>query len=273
MAEISGHSFVCHIDSRAEDIAVSDSIIKFFNGKAISFPTIQFEKEDLWGSWWKNCWYLWQVQICSTLHTSAGRCTLRNTTAFTMSDDDSFICNRVAYPGEILLGNPFPKYAGLDVRNFVASLNDKLSSIDYGKWNIEPPGKRSGNLEINLQAEKTMVISDQIPKQAISLLHNMVSNGDFVIQDDENIHYKDVDVGNTDEKNLEMAIEDMLRLAESSLQNLITKQSMKLWRKQWYILHRPCDYRLLKVGPMIIEFERPERPVKVRHRTYCPEQL
>lgn len=56
-----------------------------------------------------------------------------------------------------------------------------------------------------------MFIPDQTPKQAMGRLHDMVSNSNFVIKDDDNIDYKDGNVGSIDEINTAMAMEDILR--------------------------------------------------------------
>lgn len=198
---------------------------------------------------------------------------MRNITAFIMPDKDSFVCNGAACSGEVVLGYPFIRYAGLDVKDFVLSHIYKLFFIDYERLNIKPPGTRMVTLGINLLTKETGGISDQVLKQVISRLRNMVSNGDIVIQAGDSNDYKYVSVGLTDESNLEMAVEDMLHWAESSLpENYHTTLSDIVERARDIFFIRHCDDLPVNVALILSACEGPEHSMNVKQRTYFPEQ-
>ena len=102
----------------------------------------------------------------------------------------------------------------------------------------------------------------------------MISNASFPLKDGDDIEYKDVQVGIQDEHEFQKSIDSMVERAEKhlpkdsnlSLADLVHEFSdifrIKLGQDP------PVDVELMK-----IEFEGTTRPVKVRQRTYSPEQL
>jgi len=143
LAELSGYKFACRIDSGADEVAVSDTIIQFLGDKEILLPSIHLSKAKSFkavdGHSFKSSG---MVQLCPTIKTVAGPCRLRNIKAFIMPCDDVSIMPGADCAGEIILGNPFLVHSGLDVTDFLADNIDHLSKIDYGALNtIKHPTK------------------------------------------------------------------------------------------------------------------------------------
>lgn len=108
LADLHGHKFACRIDSGADQLVVSDTIVKFLGDKNHFIPTVLLTKPhrmlSVDGS---PVNVQGQVQINPTLQTVAGPCRLRNIKAYIMPCEDTHTLSSASCPGEIVLGNPF----------------------------------------------------------------------------------------------------------------------------------------------------------------------
>ncbi len=126
-AELHGHRFACRIDSGADSVAISDTIVKYLGDKGFYLPTMlptngkHFKAVDVHG-----IQSLGQVQISPKLSTVACPCRLRNIKAHIMPCDETSTVDGASCPGEIILGNPFLVRSGLNVTDFVAESIERL---------------------------------------------------------------------------------------------------------------------------------------------------
>ena len=98
----------------------------------------------------------------------------------------------------------------------------------------------------------------------------------FLLQDGDDIEYKDVDLGSgvDDKEELSKAIDDVIRRGKKHLPKRLHQQFQELVSKYKDVFRTTlCNDPAVNVPPMKVEFEGKERPVKVRQRTYSPEQL
>ena len=274
LAEIHGYIFACRNDSGADDVAVSDIITQFLGDKGIFLPTMQLSEQKTFkavdGHLFKSAG---KVQICPTIKTVAGSCRLRNIKAYIMPCDDKSVFPGADSPGEIALGNPFLVHSGLDVTDFLANNIDRLSSLDYGVLDREDRPSKIGKLGIRLLTEEKYSEEKNI-SELPSGICNLISNGDFPLNDGDTVDYKDMAIGEQDEEELEAAIDDAIKLGSEKL----SKDSKKVFEKLISEYKDVFRIRLgpdlpVKVSPMVIKFEGNEKPVKVRQRTYSPDQL
>ena len=119
LANLHGFNFACRIDSGADDNVISDTIVTFLGDQGIYLPTLRQSKDRRFkaidGHAVKP---VGKVQVCPTLKTVAGPCRLRNINAHIMPCSDKYVVNGAACSGELVLGNPFLIYSGLDVKDF-----------------------------------------------------------------------------------------------------------------------------------------------------------
>ena len=107
-----------------------------------------------------------------------------------------------------------------------------------------------------------------------SRLISAFANGDLVKDDGDDIYYKDVEIGTQDYEELSLAIEETVKRSSKFLSEPMRNELGDIVNKYKDIFRTklgndpPVD-----VPPMIIESENKEKPVKVRQRTYSPEQL
>ncbi len=97
LAEIHGHNFGCCTDSGADDVGISNTLVKFLGEKAL-LPTNgrSFMKVD--GHAIKS---LRQVQISPKLNSVAETCRFRKMEAFVMPCNETLTAQGAAYAGEI----------------------------------------------------------------------------------------------------------------------------------------------------------------------------
>ena len=96
----------------------------------------------------------------------------------------------------------------------------------------------------------------------------------FHLKDGDDVDYKDVSIGEQDENEPNQALEDMVDRAKKALpvDQVVIIKAMVPEYLDIFRFRRGKD-RLVGVPPMVIEFDGPERPVKIRQRTYSPDQL
>lgn len=94
------------------------------------------------------------------------------------------------------------------------------------------------------------------------------------MKDGDEIDYKDLEVGEQNEEELKAAIHDSINRAAEHLPagKKESFNNMVLSYKDIFRIRLGKDDPV-KVTPMEIKFEGPENPIKVRQRTYSPEQL
>ncbi len=105
-------------------------------------------------------------------------------------------------------------------------------------------------------------------------LCHLIANGDFPLREGDDIDYKDVEIGDQDEAELGQAVSEAITRASKHLPNCLKDsfRAMILDFKDVFRIRLGADTPV-DVPPMEIKFEKEERPVKVRQRTYSPEQL
>lgn len=281
-ASMNGFNFACRIDSGADVLAISESIIKFLSEKGIFLPKLELpvpvELQAVDGHYVNSKDV---VQICPLLQTMAGPCRLRNIKCYITKDHDETIQPGNDCPGEIILGNPFLIASGLDVKDFLADNIDHLSSLDFGELITDDVGK-VGKLGISLLSQSidlekndtTTTCGDECHKIHGPKVCSMMSNGSFPLKDGDDIDYKDVQIGCQDEAELNNAINQMVARPEKNLsedQKATLKNLIDEYKEIFRV--RLGKDPAVAVEPMKIEFEGTERPIKVRQRTYSPEQL
>ncbi len=128
--------------------------------------------------------------------------------AFIMPSNET---STVQGAGEIILGNPFL------LTDFIAKNMDRLSSVDYDNLHEDPAPTKVGKLGVKLltgSAERTQAAPHALGFSAAApRLCLMIANGDLPVVDSDDVHYKDVDIGDQDEKELAQAFDDAIRRA------------------------------------------------------------
>lgn len=121
LTKLHGHIFACRIDSRADKLTFSDTIVKYLKDKSIFVPTLSdvqsFKKVDS-----RVVESSGQVQISPILNTAAGKFRLPNLGMRFVPDQDILIRAGAAWAGEILLVNPLLLRDGQTVTDFVERL-------------------------------------------------------------------------------------------------------------------------------------------------------
>ena len=229
MAELSGYKFACRIDSGADEVAVSDTIIQFLGDQEISLPTIHLRTPKTFkavdGHIFKSPG---TVKICPTIKTVAGPCCLRNVKAYIMPCTDTNVIPGADCAGEIVLGNPFLVHSGLDVTDFIANNIDHLSKIDYGALNSVKHQETLGELGVRLLTEpepETEIDITQVPPR----ICNIVADGDFPLKDGDEIDYKDLEIGDQDQAELDEAIHLSIDRASENL-----SEEAKFLLRKWF---------------------------------------
>ena len=201
----------------------------------------------------------------------AGPFRLRNLNVSILEDKDTYIRPGHACSGEIILGNPFLVASGLNVKDFLATNLERLASIDYGSLETTSNPTTVGRLGMKLLRNEIDSGEDVIDPFRIG---SMMSNGSFPLKDGDDIYYKDVDIGEQKDTELQEAIEDMINRASRNCEKVL-RNSLKELVHEFKDIFRtllgkdpPVD-----VEPMRIKFEDNPRPIKVRQRSYSPEQL
>lgn len=158
--------------------------------------------------------------------------------------------------------------SGLDLTDFITENIDRLSGIVYGTVMSDDQGK-IGKLRATVLGGFNDGVINFSPR-----LYALSVNGDFQILDCDDISYKDVEVGPLDEKELDEAISAMTERARKQLPATYCRTLSNLV-SEFHDRFRVslCVDPPVKVPPMRIELEGPERPVKVRKQTHSPEQL
>ncbi len=200
----------------------------------------------------------------------AGPCRLRNISVKIISDNDNHVVPGNACAGEIILGNPFLKASGLDVKDFLADNIERLSAIDYGNLEVEERTAKVGKLGLKLLSNDIGMAEGEIEP---TKLCSMMSNDKFPLKDGDDIDYKDVEVVIQNDNEIQKEIDTMVFRGEKHLD----KDSRSIMRSMVYEFKDIFRVKLGKdppvnVEPMKIELEGPTRPIKVRQRTYSPEQ-
>lgn len=91
-----------------------------------------------------------KAQISPLIQTMAEPCRLRNIKVKILSGSDDHVPAGTGCAGDIILGKPFMKASGLDVKDFLANNIEWLSSIDYSELQIEDNSDKVGKLELSL---------------------------------------------------------------------------------------------------------------------------
>ena len=120
------------------------------------------------------------AQINPLIQTMAGPCRLRNISVKIISDNDNHVVPGNACAGEIILGNPFLKASGLDVKDFLADNIERLSAIDYGNLEVEERTAKVGKLGLKLLSNDIGMAEGEIEP---TKLCSMMSNDNFPIKD------------------------------------------------------------------------------------------
>ena len=273
MADLCGHVFACRIDSGADEVVIWDSIITFLHRNSVFLPT-RNEPRTFKAVDGRVLNSPGEVQISPMITTVAGKCRLRNLCARIVPDEDANVVPGAACAGDIVLGNPFLIKAGLDVTDFVADNLEKLASIDFGTLQSVQPAAKIGKLTAQMlssQEETSTINPDDV--DTVAKLCTLIQNGDFPLRDGDDIDYKDVEIGPRNEEELQSAIEEMTKRAGRHLPKQYHAQLRDIVSKASDVFRvklsgdPPVD-----VPPMKIEFEGQSKPMKVRQRTYSPQQ-
>ena len=271
-AELGGYKFACRVDSGADRDAISETIVNFLGDHGVFLPTrLLSQAEKLQAIDGHVVYSKGTAQINPIIQTMAGPCRLRNVKVKILSDNDIHVVPGNACAGEIILGNPFLIASGLNVKDFLADNIERLATIDYGKLQVPEKNTKVGKLGMKLLSNK--IDLDFTMLNPLRLC-SMMCNGNFPLKDGDDIDYKDVEVGCQDEAELKIAIDGMISRGMKHL-NDDGRQILKSTVMEFKDIFRvklgkdpPVD-----VEPMNIEFEGVTRPIKVRQRTYSPEQL
>lgn len=261
---LNGFKFSCRIDSGSDAVAcISDTIVDFLFDKGIFLPIRMYTEPHIYKAFdGRVVEAKGEAQISPLLYTDAGPCRLRNVQVKVAPNSDGYVSPGNDCAGEIVLGNPLLKRMGLDVKQFLADNIGHVSSIDFSGNPSEDPPDKVGKLGQKL-----------CENSRLGKVGSLQYNNPFPLKDDDDIKYKDVDVGEQDEDELQEAIQKMIDRATESLPDHLHKNLKDLVGEFKDIFRiklgndPPVD-----VPPMKIEFEESERPVKVRQRTYSPEQ-
>lgn len=275
-AKLGGFQFNCRLDTGNDVTAtISDTIVNFLGEKGGMLP-FRPMTSNLTSVDGKKLAVLGEVMICPLLQTAAGPCRIRNVRVMVIKDADTYCKPGNDAPGEISLGNPFFKKAGLDMEDFVALHKNLLESIDFDECpELAKPGK-VGKIGRKLMAASYASSSTKPMKSA-----SVMDYTNLPLSDGDDIDYKDVDIGDLDEAELQKSIDNMVDRVSSVFDSkdldclVSSKHDLQTLVNEFKDIFRirlgndpPVD-----VPPMKIEFDRPERPVKVRQRTYSPKQL
>ena len=271
-AEIGGYKFACRVDSGADRDGISDTIVNFLGDHGVFLPArFLSEPETMTAVDGHKIASRGKVQISPSIDTMAGPCRLRNLNVSILEDKDTYIRPGHACSGEIILGNPFLLASGLDVKDFLATNFERLASIDYGSLGTTSHPTTVGKLGMKLLRNETDSGEDVLDPSRIG---SMMSNGSFPLKDGDDIYYKDVEIGKQNDTELQEAIQDMVQRASKNCEKELKNSLMELVHEFKDIFRTslgkdpPVD-----VEPMKIEFEGNPRPIKVRQRSYSPEQL
>lgn len=200
----------------------------------------------------------------------AAPCRLGNINVRMLSENDGKVAPGNVCAGEIILGNPFLKASGVDVKDFLADNIERRSSIDYGTLDVEESTAKVGKLGLKL-----LSIDIDKPWKEIEpiRLNSMMSNDHFPLKDGDDVDYKNVEVGVQDENELRNEIDAMICRCQKHMHKDL-RETLKEMFNEFKDIFRvklgkdpPAN-----VGPMEIELEGPTRPSKVRQRTYSTEQ-
>lgn len=209
-----------------------------------------------------------EVVISPTLQTSAGTCRLRNLKLAIIECSETILISGNSSPGEIFLGNDSLKKLGLDVEDYLAHNTHKLDNIDMGALGDEKISGTVGKIGSKLLSQ---AIDEDV--ETINCGKMFSTNKIFPLKDGDNIDYKNVNVGVQDENELDISIKKMIARGQDCL-----PEEMKGDQKSMVMKHKDIFRTTLrndppvKVPAMEIEFENEEKAVKVRQRTYSPEQ-
>ncbi|CAN8067564.1 unnamed protein product [Agarophyton chilense] len=155
VAKLSGFKFAYRVDSGADEVAVSDTIIQFPGDKGTFLPTLQLSKAKTFKAVDVHTFKSpGMVQLCPTITTVAGPCRLRNIKAYIMPCNDNTLLPGAYSTVEIVLGNPFLVPSGLDVTDFLANNIYHLSSLDYGALNTVKHPVKVGKLAVRLLTDQ-----------------------------------------------------------------------------------------------------------------------
>lgn len=121
-AELHGFKVACRIDTGSDvPAAVPSSVVEFLDNQGVFLSTrVTMVKKKLLAADGPTTLYKGEAQICPQMQTASGLLRLRNSNAKIVSSADSVIPPGLDSPGEILLGNPLLKAAGLCVKDFFA---------------------------------------------------------------------------------------------------------------------------------------------------------
>lgn len=195
-----------------------------------------------------------------------------------MPDQSTYIKPGTVCPGEIFLGNPFLIYSSLNVKDFVAQNIERLSSTDFCEIHAKKTSTKVGKFGLKVISQQVIADAsdslDDSHHSRSSQLCSMKANSNFPLKDGDDIDYEDVKVGEQDTEELETTIQNMIDRAAKKLSRDLcpTLQEMVMSCKDILRIRLGNDPPVY-VPPIPIEFEGTERSIKVRQRTYSPEQL
>ena len=195
-AELCGFNFACRTDSGADDNVISDSIITFLGYHGIFLPTLRYSKEKSFQAVnGHDVKPTGKVQLSPTFKTVAGPWRLRNVAAHIMQLSEKFVIDGSVCSGEIVLENPLLVLSRLDVKDFISKNIEHLFTLDFGYLYEDDSPSSFGKLGKSLLS----LIPDNEDSSRVS---SIFSNRYFPRNDGDDIDYKDVDIGEQDEKYL-----------------------------------------------------------------------
>lgn len=214
-AKIGGHTFACRIESGADIVAIPDPIANFRSDNGVYLPTIrpsntkQVQAID-GGSF--RCHS--KVEISTILQIVAGLCHLRNLKAQIMPDQATYIKWGTVCLGEICLGSPFLILSALNIRDFATKSIKNLSSVYFGGIHAKETSTKVGKFGPKVISQQVVAgrfdSIDESHHSQSNQLCSMMVNGDFPLKDGADIDYKDVEVGEENTEELELAIQNMI---------------------------------------------------------------
>ncbi len=121
----------------------------------------------------------------------------------------------------------------------------------------------------NEETSFALVFSEEAPR-----LCQLFPNGDLPLCEGDDIDYKEVEIGNQDEAELDQPISEAIKPSSEHLPNRLRDyfRAMIMEFKDVFRIRLGADHPVdgLQIE---IKFEKKDRPVKVRQRTYSPEQF
>lgn len=161
---------------------ISSTIVEFLFDKDVFLPYRMFLEpktcKDVDG---RTISAKGEAQVRPLLYSDAGPCRLRNVQVNVAPDSDTYVAPGNDCAGELVLGNPFLRRAGLDVKQFGTNNIGRMSSIDYSGHPSEDPPAKVGKLGRKIQDLREFSEGSRLSKSG-----SVSSNRTFPLKDDDN---------------------------------------------------------------------------------------